>query len=611
MTRRLFNGSEKVALYLSAGGRCSLCQAELQPGWHADHVDPYMNGGATDVVNGQALCPACNLAKGSETSMTLTGELREWQEEARRRFRKMGDPADFLVAATPGAGKTRLAITMVQQLLRTNAVERAVVVVPTDALRLQWADCAGREGLNLMPVSVPEDYDKPGYSGCVVTYAQLARGVGSDLVRVSTRTPTVAILDEIHHAGRSRSWGDGLENALGLAKHRIALTGTPWRKDPDSPIPFARYDNDGVVVVDYAYEYGAAVTHGVCRRVEFHAYDGAGKWVDCGRIVEAELGADLADDDVAGLLDSLYDPANPWMQTLLEEATVSLEELRREVNDAAGLVVADRQWHARAYAEILHQITGEMPTVVISEDPTAKSAIDEFRTGRAKWIVAVRMVSEGVDIPRLGVGVFASKVRTPLFFRQVVGRIVRQRPTEEFNARLFIPSVPGLTRMAHEIEEELRHQLDAARELDEEARSKAAIGQRMFDLREPISSTDAVFGRAILSGNDFTAEEMTGAESVCQQYGIPASARLGMAKLLRDQGEVTQRMTITPVPDSAPLHRREKALRGEVEALARKIDYRKSWDRGQANKLLYGSFGQRSRASVETLEKMLDYLAGL
>ena len=38
------------------------------------------------------------------------------------------------------------------------------------------------------------------------------------------------------------------------------------------------------------------------------------------------------------------------------------------------------------------------------------------------------MVSEGVDIPRLRVGVFATTTTTELFFRQAVGRLVRWTP---------------------------------------------------------------------------------------------------------------------------------------------------------------------------------------
>ena len=49
------------------------------------------------------------------------------------------------------------------------------------------------------------------------------------------------------------------------------------------------------------------------------------------------------------------------------------------------------------------------------------------------------MVSEGVDVPRLRVGVYATTARTELFFRQVVGRFVRRTPTpREQMSHLFL-----------------------------------------------------------------------------------------------------------------------------------------------------------------------------
>src|SRR5215211_3393952 len=64
--RRLFSPSQRRALYWAANGKCEECGTELDPkNWHADHDLPYSKGGATDVINGRALCPSCNLAKGN------------------------------------------------------------------------------------------------------------------------------------------------------------------------------------------------------------------------------------------------------------------------------------------------------------------------------------------------------------------------------------------------------------------------------------------------------------------------------------------------------------------------------------------------------------------
>lgn len=602
--RRRFKDSERSAFYLAADGKCEECGVELEPGWHADHVIPYSHGGQTDVINGQALCPPCNLKKGAKVT-----NPREWQREARDQFFAKA-AKDYLVSATPGAGKTRFSLSLAAELLKVGTAEKVVVVVPTDALRQQWADQAAASGLHLMPVTQAADYDKPGYNGCVATYAQVARGAGADLLRRSTRRPTLAILDEIHHAGENRSWGDGLTYALENVVHRIALTGTPWRRDNGSPIPFVTYDDAGKVMVDFGYEYGAAVADGVCRRIEFHAYDGEARWTDCGKVSSAALGNKLSDDDVSAALDAVLHPSHSWMPALLLQAAHALDDVRTEIPDAGGLVIAHDMWRAREYAKTLAQITGEEPTVVLSDDPEAKSHIDRFKAGRSRWLVAVRMVSEGVDIPRLAVGVYAAKIRTPLFFRQVVGRFVRIRPGEEFNARLYIPAVPALMTHAREIEEELRHQLDLETERDEKARQEATSQQQIFELREPLSASEAKFDRAIFGGDDVTPEEIEDAATWCRRNGIPTSFAANVARGHRDEGATVAQVTVMPTPPAEPRHRRERVLRGEIDTLAGKVAYRAGSDKREVNAdLLRAGFPLRSKASVEQLEKIRDYLA--
>jgi superfamily II DNA or RNA helicase len=606
--RRRFNAAERVTLYLAADGNCQRCGTPLQAGWHGDHIEPYSLGGPTDVINGQALCPTCNLKKGT----TVANGLREWQNHARDLF--LSQPKrDFMVAATPGAGKTWFSLTLAKLLIDEGTAERIVVVVPTDALRQQWADVAEKVGVSLKPVSCPDDYDKDGYHGCVVTYAQAARGVGAQLIRRITRRPTIAILDEIHHAGESRAWGDGLTDALQHAIHRIALTGTPWRKDSTSPIPFVTYDANGKVKVDYAYEYGTAVSDGVCRRIEFHAYDGEAKWVDCGKISSSALGSNLAEIDVSAVLDTVLQPNQPWMPALLAQADRALDELRTEVPDAGGLVVAHEMYHARAYAEILRHVTGQEPTIVLSDDPDAKDHIEQFRDSTSKWLVAVRMVSEGVDIKRLAVGVYATKIRTPLFFRQVAGRFVRVRKGEEFNARLYIPAVPALMDHAREIEEELRHQLAVEFERERKAREDAGYGQGAFDFeRQPLSATEATFDRAILNGDEVTPEEVDRAVAWCRSNGIPATYATNVARghrsMEQDGVEVISPEAVPVV--AIPRHRRERMLRGEVDTLAGKVAYRMGMPKKDFNYWLRKEgFPPRAKATIEDLERIQQFLA--
>jgi hypothetical protein len=121
-------------------------------------------------------------------------------------------------------------------------------------------------------------------------------------------------------------------------------------------------------------------------------------------------------------------------------------------------------------------------------------------------MVAVRMVSEGVDIPRLAVGVYATSVGTALFFAQAVGRFVRARQRGE-TASVFLPSIPVLLGYAAELEAERDHVLLAARDDAEE--QELAEAQRQRDTPEdqalPFEALQASahFDRVLYDGAEF------------------------------------------------------------------------------------------------------------
>ncbi|NYS19498.1 DEAD/DEAH box helicase family protein [Streptomyces sp. SJ1-7] len=187
--RRSFNRRERIALFLMADGQCSNCGANLPAGWHGDHMRAWSKGGATDVVNGQALCPDCNLRKGSR-GMAETNELRSWQQETRELYhhRRGGKNGNFLVVATPGAGKTRLARTLIADLITRREIDKVVAIVPTAHLRKQWAEACAPVGLKL-------DYEHENgnrlaadYDGVAVTY----QAVGSALLYGASFVPCSA-----------------------------------------------------------------------------------------------------------------------------------------------------------------------------------------------------------------------------------------------------------------------------------------------------------------------------------------------------------------------------------------------------------------------------------
>lgn len=61
--RRMFTTFQRTQIFLAANGACQGCGEGLGPGWEADHVISWAEGGPTEVENGQALCPRCHRSK--------------------------------------------------------------------------------------------------------------------------------------------------------------------------------------------------------------------------------------------------------------------------------------------------------------------------------------------------------------------------------------------------------------------------------------------------------------------------------------------------------------------------------------------------------------------
>ncbi|HEV2753331.1 MAG TPA: DEAD/DEAH box helicase family protein [Solirubrobacteraceae bacterium] len=428
--------------------------------------------------------------------------LRGWQEQALARLAEWDGSRPFLVSAAPGAGKTRPALVLARRLLRAGEIRRVVVVCPTTPLTRQWAQTAAAVGVQLAPDA--ERLRPPsGFDGVSVTYARAAAGAR----RWATEcTPgTLVVADEAHHLGEDLAWGEGFATAFAPSARWLLLSGTPFRSD-HSAIPGVRYE-DGVCVPDVTYSYADAVREGVCRPVSFIPYDGTLAWRSGDDVVESSFSDALAGREAGRRYRTSISVELPdGLPRILRAAHARLEEVRAGGHrDAGGLVVAADASHARAIAKSLREIAGEAPTVVLHTDTRAHHKLAAFRTSGERWIVAVNMVSEGVDIPRLRVGVYATAARTALIFRQIVGRFVRtlpDRPAGELS-HLFLPADPHLRGLAGEVETELRQVLrppdgePGDGEWDEPAERRAtepAAGLDFAPVAADVSPQLALFG---------------------------------------------------------------------------------------------------------------------
>jgi superfamily II DNA or RNA helicase len=455
--------------------------------------------------------------------------LRGWQTAAYAEYFNAAK-RDFLLVATPGAGKTTYALTVARELLNRREIQAVTIVTPTEHLKYQWAQAAKRFNIAIDP-SYRNAQGKAGadFRGVAVTYAQVAAHPALHRGRTENRT-TLVIFDEIHHAGDALSWGDAVKEAFDPAKRRLALTGTPFRSDAN-PIPFVTYipepDGSKRSASDYVYGYGPALTDGVVRPVIFLAYSGEMHWrTRAGDEISATLGTPMTKEQIAQAWRTALDPTGDWIARVLEAADKRLTEVRRGMPDAGGLVIASDHETARAYAALLRKISGERPTVVLSDDPTASKKISAFAASTSRWMVAVRMVSEGVDVPRLAVGVYATSVSTPLFFAQAVGRFVRARKRGE-TASVFVPSVPTLLGFAAELEAERDH---VVRVLDRDPEAELEAAQRERKTQDDMElvgrsievlKASATFDRVLFDGGEFGTATEAGSAEEEDYLGLP------------------------------------------------------------------------------------------
>jgi superfamily II DNA or RNA helicase len=452
------------------------------------------------------------LLKESTSSLSLSAansdiKLRPWQQEAFGIYRDAVTQGEktILLEATPGAGKTTAALVLCLHQLRKAGAHSLGIVVPTAHLKLQWARAAATMGLHLdSSFSNSHGSLASDYQGFVVTYQQVAQKPA--VFRRLSRHACI-VLDEVHHAGDGLSWGDGLRSAFHDANFIICLSGTPFRSD-SSPIPFVVYDKLGMSAPDYSYSYSRAVEEGVCRPTAFFTYGGEVAWRDEGGSVSARFIDELDHIGSSRRLRAALDSDSGWIKPMLLDAHKMLLQIRREQPNAGALLVAANQTSARRLARLLAQLTNTSPVLILSEESEAARRLKNFRESDEPWLVACNMVSEGVDIPRLRVGVYATTVRTKMYFRQFLGRIVRRISSLKALqvAYCYLPADPTLTKLAEEIENEIRHCIAPRAENSDLLfeRAERSNSEPKGSQWEALASTNSGVSSVIVHGNQLT-----------------------------------------------------------------------------------------------------------
>ena len=558
--------------------------------------------------------------------MTSARPLRAWQRRAITKY-LAGGPKDFLAVATPGAGKTVFGLRVAAELLADRIVEQVTIVTPTEHLKHQWAGAAAAAGIAIDPnFRNGAGATSSDYRGVAVTYAQVAAHPMLHRVRTENRK-TLVILDEIHHGGDAKSWGDAIREAFTPAVRRLALTGTPFRSD-DSQIPFVAYEPDGSGFLrskaDHTYGYADALADGVVRPVIFLAYSGEASWrTSAGEEFTARLGEPMTAEQTARAWRTALDPLGEWIPAVLGAADLRLQQLRQHVPDAGGLVIASDHESARAYAKILARTTGPDPVVVLSDDPRASARIAEFADSDDRWLVAVRMVSEGVDVPRLAVGVYATSASTPLFFAQAVGRFVRARRPGE-TASVFLPSVPVLLELASQLEQQRDHVLGKP-DRDQEGWDDELLADANRFKDEPGEeekaftslSASAELDQVIYDGSSFGTAAFAGSAEEQEYLGLPGLLEPEQVRALlrqRQDVQLTERsrrareqQPEVEQPRAQSVAERLTALRKELNTLVAMYHHRTGKPHGMIHSELRRVCAgpPTAMASVEQLEERI------
>lgn len=529
-------------------------------------------------------------------------ELRPWQREALDQTLEYAKHR--LIVATPGSGKTRFALAFAAELLAARQVNRIVVVTPLMHLKKQWQKAAGQMGLALA-IDVRGSREPGDHHGVCITYSQVFNEAGVQRANVLAEK-TLVILDEIHHAGDGNGWGDRLLHAFGAAERVLSLSGTPFRSD-NLQIPFVSYE-EGKSLADYTLNYGDALRDDYVRDVYFPQYEGELTWRSNSRrdVITATFATELRDDREAAerLKTALL---SDWPDEVIRSADEKLDQLRQNGHpEACGLIACMDQSHAQQIADRVRSITNTEPDVVVSDIPESHKVLEDISENRrrCRWIVSVAMVSEGVDIPNLRVGIYATNKTTEMFFRQFVGRVVRKIPDHESDpdAHVYLPADERIVEMAKAIRDERDHVLE---QREEKERSKRESLERQISMFSPHSGV-AIDAGVIANGSVLTTADLERARDLFRRVGIAGPVEkmaIELRRLLNEEAPSSP----SREPQATPLHELRSILRKDCTRLHRRACMVHDYDYAKSNHWLNQRTGSPSigEATVDQLKRRL------
>lgn len=393
-------------------------------------------------------------------------KLREWQQNCLDAFieRRNNGRDLFVFEACPGAGKSLMAAELAWQMLNdeVNQIDFVLVVVPWKSIQGDMAsgmigtfDRRGlrvRERLMIRGARIVRQPVPVNLDSVITTYAEAMSEEAVDTIKMWTSQGLriAVILDEIHHANEMNgSWGTHAASINELSQMTVVMSGTFFRTD-GLPIKFVNYTDDGRPVLDCpAYKYAEAVKDRVCRAVTFKYTDVDVKLVHETKGVSTSNLFEFGESDsrLGKVMREVFHPEGECVRKVIMDTDEHMTRLRKRFHNAGALFCCrpgrnseSEDKHVHQIAQKIRQYTGNEVVVVTHSDSNAQGKIEAFRNGSTPYLVAVDMITEGVDIPRLRAIGLLRYIRSEMMFRQIIGRAIRMTDDEDGTAaEIFLP----------------------------------------------------------------------------------------------------------------------------------------------------------------------------
>lgn len=531
---RVFSTRQKKVVFVLSDGICQICGNPLQKDWQADHIIPYSKNGKTVISNGQAVCSSCNRKK-SNNIMTKERSLRAWQEDCYKKLleAKANGRNTFLAVAGVGSGKTFFSAYVFSKFHKKSEFDSVVIISPTENIKRNWSITFQTD----FGIKVDHGYQfKHAWprdcSGISITYQSL-NPLNIEVLKKYVNSKVLLIIDEVHHAGDERSWGDAVKEIGDEAGFVLLLSGTPTRGD-NAAIPFVKYKKEAEdrfkLVYDYYYGYPESIKAEVCCPTIFEKNLSFAETFDGYKTLKYATEENPESKRLLNGVLSVKRNGNCFVYQTFLKANEQLSKINDKRNENyAGLIVCKTIEDAQQlYERIYDEYGPDFAELVTSNDNDSSRKIENFKTNFKTWLISINMVSEGVDIPRIRVIVYATNVTTMVRFMQVMGRGVRNpihKQNDQDTCYMYIPEYKPIVDNALLIEEEIAH---IRTELMESLKRDYVQGEGQLQLDDVVLSATSENNGNVFGGNMFELQEDMKATLWSEKYKVSKSIVLGL-----------------------------------------------------------------------------------